>query len=119
MVVINVEETQEVKTVDFRDAGSVYLTDVKRPTFLYDRETKIRLKYGEFSDVEVIYMLWRDAYISKGFLVIADDLAMIEVAPDQEQIDELFQSSGAFAIFVTKLQNISDSYIHRTQQESQ
>jgi hypothetical protein len=101
--------TDEVRTVEFRDTVSVFLTGIVRPTFLYDRKAKIRHKFGEFEHVEVLYLAWREAYIAGGFQWMADDLAIVELAPDQEEIDRLFQSSGAFERFVDKLEAIGNS----------
>lgn len=94
-----------IQGVDFRDGSEVYLQGIKRPSFLYDKTLKCRLKYGEFEDIEKLYLSWRQAYIAEGFDWMADDLAMVEVQPNQSLIDRLFQSSGEFSNFVEELNN--------------
>jgi hypothetical protein len=104
-------QQSDSKTVDFRDESRVFLTRIKRPTFMYDKSSGIRHKYGEFEQVENIYKLWRKGYIDSGFNEIADDLAIVEVEPKQELIDELFQSSGRFEMFVREISK-TDGKVH-------
>lgn len=96
-------KSNKPKTVKFTDAGQTFLMNVSRPTFLYDKTAKTRLKYGEYDDVVKAYELMKETYLINGFNEMADDLAVVEVEPDQEKIDLLFQSSGVFSQFVDSL----------------
>lgn len=93
-------------SVVFRDGGNIYLHGVKRPTFLYDKRLGVRMKYGEYNQVEEIRKSWEEAYRFAGFHEVADDLAVLEVPPNQELVDLLFQSSGVFKDFVQQLDNL-------------
>lgn len=90
-------------TVDFRDASTVYMRKVKRPTFLYDKSAGIWLKYGEYEDVLKVMENWKQKYISTGFREVAEDLALVEVPTNQTLIDRLFQRSGEFTQFISIL----------------
>ena len=96
-------KSNKPKTVNFTDAGQTFLMQVARPTFLYDKTSKTRLKYGEYEDVVKAYELMKETYLLNGFNEMADDLAVVEVEPDQEKIDRLFQSSGVFSQFVDSI----------------
>lgn len=90
-------------TVDFRDQLAVYLRGVKRPTFLYDKELFVRLKFEEYEDICRFLDSWKEIYQGAGLPKEAEHLAIVEVEPNQELVDDLFQSTGKFELFVRGL----------------
>lgn len=101
----------ESETVDFRDSETVYLRDVKRPTFLYDVDTKSRLKYGEYEFVLASMEHLRKAYMEAGYPEMGEALRLVEIQPNQKFVDLVFQSDGMFKKFVAELGK-SDGVIH-------
>ena len=98
--------------VEFREDSTVYLSGVKRPSFLYDKEAGVRLKYGEYDFVYDTYVHYKKAYEDAGFAEMANNLAIIEVKPDQDLVDYLFQSSGRFAEYIKQLEGDHVNGLH-------
>jgi hypothetical protein len=90
--------------VDFRDDSTVYVSGVKRPSFMYDKDTGIMLRYGDYAYVYAIYLKHKKAYEDEGFTDVAEALSILEVPPDQNLVDDLFQSSGRFTNYVKHLE---------------
>jgi hypothetical protein len=91
------------QTVEFRDHGVVYLKGIKKPAFLYDKDTHVRLKFGELEHVEQSYNTMKKAYDDSGFVEMGNALAIVQVPLNQKLIDDIFESSGRFEIFVKTL----------------
>ena len=91
------------ETVTFQD-GQVYLEGVSRPTFIYARTGYIRMGYGEYEQTLAKYEAMRTAYIKGGFPDMAEDLALIEVPPNQQLIDDMFQSTGLFRKYIQEME---------------
>ncbi|MNV93840.1 hypothetical protein D3C71_1885750 [compost metagenome] len=87
------------------------MVGVSRPSFLYDKELKVRLKYGAYDDIMKIYDDYIKAYKAYGETmnnsfdceVIINDLAVLEVPPDQSLVDNLFNSTFYFGSYIDKL----------------
>lgn len=97
-------EFEPKETVSFRSGGVVYLENVKRPCFVYDKVTYSRVKYGDYPFVISSFNSMRKAYIEAGFEGMADDLVFVEVPANQVLIDDIFQSDGRFTRFVKELE---------------
>lgn len=92
------------EVVVFKDADNIYLKDVKRPTFIYDKTTFGRVLYGDFTDIEVRYTEMRASFLSQGYKDNADALVLMEVPAKQELVDKLFNSTLFFNNYVKEIE---------------
>ena len=91
--------------VEFRDGGTVYLKDIVRPTFIYNNVTGTRIKYGEYETIMEYFDIMFNKYKDAGFIQEAHELTVLEVKPDQELLDKLFQSTLYFNNYVLSIES--------------
>lgn len=91
------------RTVDFRDGENTFLENVVRPSFAYDADLFTRLYYGEYDDVvqrvEEHKLRLEQSGVSPEMLRVE----IFEVEPNQEFVDQLFQSTLYFTKYAKEL----------------
>lgn len=77
-----------------RDECGKVFNKVNTPAVVFDKESGVYHKVGEYDILKDYYDLAVKAYRTQGFPEMARNLVLLELPKDQEVIDKVFQNSG-------------------------
>lgn len=86
-------------SVQIRSETKVY-SSTEKPAVLYDQRACVMMKMGDIEMIQDAYRYMRESYLVHGYEEMANDLAILELPLNQELVDELFQSTGRFKVFM-------------------
>lgn len=75
------------------EKGKVF-NKVENPAVVYDRKTFTMIKIGERETMLEYHQFVEQTYRNAGFIEQAEDTTFMDLPPDQEIIDKVFQNTG-------------------------
>lgn len=89
-----------------RDGNGKVYSEVEHPAMVFNMNTGVMIKIGEFKDMLGYHATMCKAYEATGFDDIASELAVAEI-PNQEEIDKVFQITGYAKTLYEKMQSVN------------
>lgn len=83
-----------------QDENGKVFNVVENPAAIVDIDTKILLKIGELEDMEFYCEFMKQRYLAVGFEAEANALIVIRLPEDQEEINNIFQSTSYVSKYV-------------------
>lgn len=88
-----------------RDGQGAVYNEVNNPTVIFDSRDSVLLKIGERESMEQYFGIIQQAYRSKGFGDVADDIILMELPKEQEEIDKVFQICDYIGVLYKRISN--------------
>lgn len=85
-------------------ASGIIYNEVTEPAVVYEQETGTLYKIGEKKVMEKYYKEVQEKYQLGGFPKEAENVRFMELPPNQELVDKIFQNSGYLKRFVDEME---------------